>query len=416
MEQLLFLIIIAIIIVEYLVSRLLESLNYSWRSNTLPKILEGIYKPEEYQKSQNYGKVNSRFSFITGSFQLLLVLILLLTGGLGYIDQWVHSYTDNKIVAALLFLGILFIVSDILSMPFAIYSTFVIEEKFGFNKTTPKTFILDKIKSYLLTIIIGGGLLALIVWFYYQTTTMFWVYAWILISLFSVFMAMFYSNLIVPLFNKQIPLEEGPLREAIKVFSNNAGFNLQNIYVIDGSKRSSRANAYFTGLGSKKRIVLYDTLIKDLEINEIVAVLAHEIGHYKLKHTLSSILLSIFQTGVIFYILSLFIANPDLSVALGGNESTFELGIIAFGILFSPISTSIGLLMNIVSRKNEYAADKFASQFGQGNYLISALKKLSVNNLTNLTPHPAYVFAYYSHPTLYQRINGIMSYSNPQNK
>jgi len=413
MEQLLFLIIIAIIIAEYLVSRLLESLNYKWRNNALPEILEGIYQPEEYQKSQNYGKANSRFSLITSSFQLLLVLILLLTGGLGYIDQLVHNFTDNIIIAALLFLGILFIVSDILSIPFSIYSTFVIEEKFGFNKTTPKTFVLDKIKSYFLAIIIGGGLLALIVWFYYQTTNMFWIYAWLLVSLFSVFMAMFYSNLIVPLFNKQIPLEEGPLREAIKAFSGNAGFKLDNIYVIDGSKRSSRANAYFTGLGSKKRIVLYDTLIKDLEINEIVAVLAHEIGHYKLKHTLSSILISIFQTGLIFYILSLFIANPDLSIALGGNESTFELGIIAFGILFSPISTAIGLLINMVSRKNEYSADKFASQYGQGNFLISALKKLSVNNLSNLTPHPAYVFAYYSHPTLYQRIKAIMSHSNP---
>jgi STE24 endopeptidase len=222
-------------------------------------------------------------------------------------------------------------------------------------------------------------------------------------------MTMFYSNLIVPLFNKQTPLEEGELRNAIEKFSKKAGFELDNIYVIDGSKRSSKANAYFTGLGKKKRIVLYDTLINDLNVNEIVAVLAHEIGHYKLKHTLISLILSLIQTGVIFYILSLFVGNKDLSLALGADDYRFELSLIAFGMLFSPISTVIGLFMNIFSRKNEYAADNFAKSHGLGNELISALKKLSVNNLTNLTPHPAYVFAYYSHPSLYQRIKNIES-------
>jgi STE24 endopeptidase len=415
MGQILFNIIIAIVVVEYLVTRILERLNSGWRNKPLPEILGNIYKPEDYEKSQRYGKVNSRFSFITGSFQLVLVLSLLFLGGFGYLDAIVYQYTDNQIVAALIFFAVLFIGSDILSLPFSIYSTFVIEEKFGFNKTTVKTFVLDKLKAYFLAAIIGGGLLTVVIWFYYQTTNMFWLYGWLLLTFFSVFMAMFYSNLIVPLFNKQVPLENGELRDAIQDFCQNAGFKLNNIYVIDGSKRSSKANAYFTGLWSKKRIVLYDTLIKDLQTNEIVAVLAHEIGHYKLKHTLSSILLSIIQTGIIFYILSLFIGNPELSAALGGNKATFELGIIAFGILFSPISTALSLGMNIISRKNEYQADFFAAKYKQGDSLISALKKLSVNNLTNLTPHPAYVFAYYSHPTLYQRILAITSKPNPVN-
>ena len=416
MEQIIFYIIIAIILFEFSTSRILDYLNTSWRKKELPALLQNIYKPEEYEKSQNYGRINSRFSLITSSFQLLIILLMFLFGGFGLLDNYVYQLTDNQILAPLIFFGILFLASDILGLPFSIYSTFVIEEKFGFNKTTVKTFIFDKLKSYLLMAIIGGGLISAIIWFYYQTTTMFWVYGWLALSFFSIFMAMFYSNLIVPLFNKQVPLQDGALRDAIQEFSSKAGFKLDNVYVIDGSKRSSKANAYFTGFWKKKRIVLYDTLIKDMTVDEIVAVLAHEIGHYKLKHTLSSMLISIIQTGIIFYILSLFIGNPNLSIALGGTRATFELGLIAFGILFSPISTILGLIMNMISRKNEYQADNFAANYDQSQYLISALKKLSVNNLTNLTPHPAYVFAYYSHPTLYQRILAINSNINLKNQ
>ncbi len=408
MEKTFFIIIVSIIIIEYIFSQVLNRLNSAWRKKELPPELQGIYDDNEYKKSQLYGSVNSRFSSLTAMFRLVLVLLMLFYGGFAYIDSIAHQLVENQILAALMFFGILYLASDILSIPFALYSTFVIEEKFGFNKTTVKTYILDTLKSWLLAIIIGGLILSIIVWFYYQTTNLFWLYSWIAISLFSIFMAMFYSNLIVPLFNKQTPLEEGELRNAINEFSKKAGFKINNIYVIDGSKRSSKANAYFTGLGHKKRIVLYDTLINDLSVNEIVAVLAHEIGHYKLKHTLLSIILSIIQTGIMFYILSLLIGNPDLSKSLGATQSTFELAVVAFAILFSPISTILGLFMNILSRKNEYQADNFAAQFGLSNELISALKKLSVKSLSNLTPHPAYVFVNYSHPTLYQRIIALM--------
>ena len=407
MYQTIFIIIVAILVAEYLISRLLDNLNTQWRGKELPKELIGIYDEDKYKKSQEYGKTNSRFSLISGSFQLILILLMLFFGGFAWFDEIAKEFSSHLVWSALIFFGILFFLSDIINIPFSVYSTFVIEEKFSFNKTTIKTFILDKFKGWLLTIIIGGGILGFIIWLYFQTTDMFWIYAWIGLSGFSIFMSMFYSNLIVPLFNKQTRLEDGELREAISEFGEKAGFKIDNIYVIDGSKRSSKANAYFTGLGKKKRIVLYDTLINDLSIDEIVAVLAHEIGHYKLKHTLVSMILSIIQSGVIFYILSLFIGNKDLSMALGAEKYSFELSLIAFGMLFSPISTVIGLFMNVFSRKNEYQADNFANGFGFGDSLISSLKKLSVNNLTNLTPHPAYVFAYYSHPTLHQRILAI---------
>jgi STE24 endopeptidase len=407
MAQTFFIIILVILVSEYLITRILDYLNSSWRTKKLPQELQGIYDDEKYKKSQEYGKVNSRFGLISETFHFILVLLMLLFGGFAYFDEIARSISQHPVWAALIFFGILFFLSDIISLPFSWYATFVIEEKFGFNKTTIKTFIFDKLKAWMLAVIIGGAILGLIIWLYFQAGSMFWIYAWATVSTFSIFMTMFYSNLIVPLFNKQTPLEEGELREAIQKFSEKAGFKLDNIYVIDGSKRSSKANAYFTGLGKKKRIVLYDTLINDLNVNEIVAVLAHEIGHYKLKHTLVSLVLSIIQAGLIFYILSLFVGNKDLSMALGADDYRFELSLIAFGMLFSPISTLIGLFMNIFSRKNEYAADNFAKSYGLGKELISALKKLSVNNLTNLTPHPAYVFAYYSHPTLYQRIKNI---------
>ncbi|MBA7519213.1 Protease HtpX [subsurface metagenome] len=296
---------------------------------------------------------------------------------------------------------------DIISTPFSLYDTFVIEEKYGFNKTTLKTFFLDKIKGWFLAAIIGGGLLALVVWFYEQTTNMFWIYTWILVSVFMIFMTMFYSTLIVPIFNKQTPLEEGGLRNAIQEFCKKVDFKLDNLYVIDGSKRSTKANAYFSGLSAKKRIVLFDTLIEDLTQNEILAVLAHEIGHYKKKHTRTGIIISILQTGLTLFILSLFIGNPKLSGALGSGIPSFHLGLIAFGILYSPISTIIGLGMNSFSRKNEFQADNFAKFNFNGEDLSSALKKLSVKNLSNLTPHPAFVFFHYSHPPLLKRLKRL---------
>jgi STE24 endopeptidase len=402
-----FIIIIAIILFDFILERILGMLNTSRMADELPEEVKDVYEPEQYQKSQNYKKTNDRFGIITSSFSLVVILLMFFLGGFSIADDIARGVTGNTILIALLFFGMLMLASDLISTPFSLYDTFVIEEKFGFNKTTVKTYIMDKVKGWLLGALIGGGLLALVIWFYLQTKSAFWIYAWIAIAAFMVFMTMFYSTLIVPLFNRQTPLEEGELRDAIQKFCEKAGFKLQNIFVIDGSKRSTKANAYFSGLGAKKRIVLFDTLIKDLSVNEIVAVLAHEIGHYKKKHVFIGIIIGIIQTGITLFIFSLLVDNPNLSEALGADQPSFHLGLVAFGILYSPISLVSGLFMNIFSRKNEYEADKFTAQFGCQNDLISALKKLSGKNLTNLTPHPAYVFFHYSHPTLLQRIRAL---------
>ena len=376
----------------------------------MPDELKGIYDPDRYEKSQKYEKENQKFGKLTSSFSLVLMVAMLFLAGFAVVDNWAREISANQIVIALVFFGILGLVMDIVNTPFSLYDTFVIEEKYGFNKTTLKTFILDKAKGWILSLIIGGGLLALIIWFYMLTGKTFWIYTWLLMSAFMVFITMFYSTLIVPLFNKQTPLEEGELKTAIRNFAEKVNFKLDNIFVIDGSKRSTKANAYFSGLGAKKRIVLFDTLIEDLDTEEIVAVLAHEIGHYKKKHTKKGMIISVLQTGLTLYILSLLIANPELSKALGAEQTGFHLGLIAFGILYSPVSTVLGLGMNIFSRKNEFEADAFAGKNYKEEALRTALKKLSVKNLSNLRPHPAVVFFHYSHPPLLERLKRLHTY------
>ena len=308
-----------------------------------------------------------------------------------------------------MFFGIIMMASYIINIPFSYYNTFIIEERFGFNKTTPKTFISDNIKGLLLSGIIGGILLALIMWFYQFTGSTFWVYAWVLITAFTLFINVFYARLIVPLFNKQSLLDEGKLKEQIKNYAQNVGFNLDKIFVIDGSKRSTKANAYFSGFGKEKRITLFDTLIKDLEEEEIIAVLAHEVGHYKKKHVIFNLITSILLTGLTLFILSIFISNPLLSQAIGVKTPSFHAGLVAFGLLYAPISEITGIIMNYISRKFEYQADNYAKITYKAAPLISALKKLSKNNLSNLTPHKAYVFVHYSHPPLLSRIKNLIS-------
>lgn len=416
-------IILAILIFDYLLERVLAYLNSTYWSDKLPKELEGIYDEEKYRKSLQYEKHKQKFSFVVDTLTLLAVILMLSLGGFAWVDHFIRQYTVNPILLSLLFFGILGLASNILSIPFDIYHVFVLEEKFGFNRTTPKTFILDRIKGLLLSVIIGGGLLSLVVLIYISAGNLFWLIAWGVISFFMIFMAMFYSNLIVPLFNKQKLLEHGTLRDSIEKFAGSVGFKLKNIYVMDGSKRSRKSNAYFTGLGMKKRIVLYDTLINDHTTEELVAVLAHEIGHYKKKHTSVGIALSLLQTGIMLFVLSLFIQkdsilSQSLCQALSGFsglevKQSFHIGILAFGVLYSPLSLVLGLFMNILSRKNEYSADRYAGTYYNPVSLQDALKKLSVNNLSNLRPHPLYVFFYYSHPTLLQRLAALGRINSP---
>ncbi|MBD0824380.1 M48 family metallopeptidase [Aestuariibaculum marinum] len=403
----LFYIIIAIIVINFIVDKILDALNAKHFNDALPEDLQDVYDETEYKKSQNYKTTKYKFGIITSTFSIVLTLGFLLLDGFEFVDNIARTYSENPIIVALIFFGIIMIGSDILTTPFSYYSTFVVEEQFGFNKTTLKTFMLDKIKGWLMMAIVGGGILALIIWFYQSTGEQFWLYAWGLVTVFTVFMNMFYSKLIVPLFNKQTPLEAGDLRDKISAYANTVGFKLDKIFVIDGSKRSTKANAYFSGFGSEKRVTLYDTLINDLDDEEIVAVLAHEVGHYKKKHIIFNLVSSVLLTGVMLYVLSIFISNPLLSNALGVNIPSFHIGLIAFGMLYSPISEITGLIMNVFSRKFEYQADDYAKTTYKGEPLITSLKKLSKNSLSNLTPHPAYVFMHYSHPTLLQRIQNL---------
>ena len=403
----LFYIIIAIIIVNFIIDKLIDSLNAKHFNDKIPEELQDVYDDDAYKKSQAYKLVNYKFGVWSSVFSLLLTLGFLIFDGFEYVDTLARSYSENPILIALIFFGIIMLGSDLISTPFSYYKTFVIEERFGFNKTTKKTFVLDKIKGLLMMAVIGGGIIALIIWFYDLTKDRFWLYAWGIITLFSFFMNMFYSKLMVPLFNKQTPLEEGSLKDKISTYAKSVGFNLSKIFVIDGSKRSTKANAYFSGFGREKRVTLYDTLINDLEEEEIVAVLAHEVGHYKKKHIIFNLIASIVLTGLTLYVLSIFISNPLLSNALGVEIPSFHVGLIAFGLLYSPISEITGLIMNIFSRKFEYQADNYAKNTYKALPLITGLKKLSKNSLSNLTPHPAYVWMHYSHPTLLERVKNL---------
>ncbi|MDR1762484.1 MAG: M48 family metallopeptidase [Dysgonamonadaceae bacterium] len=402
-----FYIIIVIYVAAFVWGQILAYLNRKRMSPLIPKELEGIYNAEEYARQQEYQRTNSRFGLISGGFSFIVTLAALVFGLFGWLDEFLRSYTENFLLLPLLFFGIIFIISEIIDLPFEWYAIFNIEERFGFNKSTPRIFWTDFFKGIMLSVLIGGLIITAILYIYHYTEQWFWLLAWVVVTAFSLVMTFFYSEWIVPLFNKQKPLEEGELRTAIEAFAAKAGFQLKNIYVIDGSKRSTKANAYFTGFGRKKRIVLYDTLMDELDTHEIVAVLAHETGHYKRRHVILSMIISILATGITFFILSLFLGNQQLAEALGGRTASFHLGIIGFSMLFAPVSEITGLGMNILSRRNEYQADAFAAAYELGKPLISALKKISVKALSNLNPHPLVVFWLYSHPTLLQRIRAI---------
>ena len=407
MVQLIFIIILVILTADFILERYLVFLNIQESGKQLPALIKDIYDPEKYAKQQDYFRTNSRFGMLTSSFSFIVTLVMVAFRGFVWVDGLVQQYVQSPIWTPILFFGILFIANDIIEIPFSLYDTFVIEERFGFNKITPKLFIFDKLKGYAMTIVLGGGILFLIIWIYTLTPTYFWLLAWAVVTGFGLFMTMFYSQIIVPLFNKQTPLGEGELRNEIEKFATKTNFNLDNIFVIDGSKRSTKANAYFSGLGAKKRIVLYDTLMDKMTTDEIVSVLAHEVGHYKHKHTLINFLVSMPVTLILFYVFGLILQSDVLAQALGGTKASFHLNALAFSILYSPISLVLDIATNVLSRRFEYQADKYATSHGYGSQLISGLKKLTATSLGNLMPHPLYVFFHYSHPTLYQRISKI---------
>jgi STE24 endopeptidase len=393
--------------VSYVFDQLLDYLNLKSMRGDIPDDVAEFYDRAQYVRSLDYHRELTRFGFISSGFSFVVSIAMLVSGGFGWLDDLLHGYIQHPIPLALVFFAILLIAADILSLPFQLYSTFVIEEKFGFNKTTVRTFFLDKVKGYLLAAIIGGPLLALLIYLVRVIGPDFWIWFAIIASVFILFMNMFYTTLILPLFNKLTPLPDGELKSAIHRFAAGVDFPLDNIFVIDGSKRSSKANAFFSGIGRKKKIVLYDTLIEKHSTQELVAVLAHEVGHFKKKHIVLGLALSVLQVFLTMFILSLMVYNENLSLALGGSQQSIHLNLVAFSILFAPISGVTGLLMSVYSRRNEFEADAYARETFDGAALADALKKLSVDSLSNLYPHPLYVFFHYSHPPLLKRLRAI---------
>ena len=403
----LFNVLITIIVLNFLKDSILDYLNSTYFNNEIPEIISDIYDNEKYLKSQEYKKTQYKFYRISSIYSLLILLLFFYFDGFLIVDNYCRSLFDSEIVISLSFFGIIYFGNDILSIPFSLYYTFIIEERFGFNKTSFKTFITDKLKSWLLTILFGGGILCFIILQFESVGQNFWIVAWAFMSILTVLIQGLYAQVIVPLFNKQTKLEDGELKSEIEKYSTNVGFNLSNIFVIDGSKRSTKANAYFSGFGKQKRVTLYDTLINKLNKEQIVAVIAHEIGHYKKNHIIFNLLFSIIQTGIMLYILSLLIYMPIFSEALNIENHSFHIALVTFSILYTPISEISSLIFNLFSRKFEYEADEYADKSFDGKYLIQALKVLTKDSLSNLTPHPKYVWWHYSHPTLLERINQL---------
>jgi len=403
----LFILLISIIIFNFIKDSFLDYLNSKHFKNKIPEIISDVYNKSKYLKSQEYKKTQYEFSKFSRIFSLITILLFFYLDGFLIIDNLLRNYFESSILISLFFFGIIFFASEILNFPFSIYFTFVIEEKYGFNNTNLKTFITDKLKSWGLTILFGGGILSFIIFQFEMIGNKFWIIAWIFISGLSIIINGLYAQIIVPLFNKQSKLEEGELRTEIEKYAKKVGFDLSNIFVIDGSRRSTKANAYFSGFGKQKRVTLYDTLINKLTNSQIVAVIAHEIGHYKKNHIIFNLLFSFIQTGIMLYVLSLFVYQPVFSEALGISNHSFHIGLIAFSILYTPISEIFSLIFNLFSRKFEYQADEYAKKTFDGKYLIEALKTLSKDSLSNLTPHPKYVWWHYSHPTLFERITRL---------
>ena len=398
---------IALVILNYLVESLLKILNYKESKKPLHPRLADLYSESEYRRSLEYSQANFRFSIISSTYSIVIMIVALASGLFGAIDTWVRGQVSSEILVAILFFAIIGLASDLLDLPFDIYGTFVIESKFGFNKTSAKTFIVDKVKGYALAALIGGGLLALIIFIYQETESAFWILGWLILSIFSLVMFMFGTTLILPLFNKLKPLEDGELKDEILQYCAKEGYAIGRLFVMDASKRSSKANAFFAGLGKSKTIVLFDTLLEKLNTKEIMAVLAHEIGHYKKKHTLAGFLLSITQSLVIFAVLGWALRFPELSNALGSDIKSFHLSILAFFIIFSPLSFALDLITNSISRRNEYEADQFAKETYASDPLKSGLITIATDSLANLSPHPLAVKIYATHPPLLERLQAL---------
>ena len=406
-----FFVILCALLLEYAIGVTAHLFNLKSLRSEPPSALEEVYRVEDYRKSQEYIRANTHFDFVNSTFSLVVLFSFWFTGGFNYLDQIVSSWGFGPILTGLLYVGILVAGYSLVVLPFSIYHTFVIEDRFGFNRMTLRTFAVDRVKGAGLAVLLGavllGGILALFEYAGYHA----WVYCWIAVTAFSLGMQYVAPIWIMPLFNKFTPLEPGELKEAILEYARSVDFPVKNVFVVDGSKRSSKSNAFFTGFGRNKRIVLFDTLIDKHTMPELIAVLAHEIGHHKKKHILQGTVISILHSGILFFVLSVFLRSPGLYDAFFMEQQSIYSGILFFGLLYTPLEMVLSVIMHAVSRRNEYEADRFAAETIQRpQHLIEALKKLHADNLSNLTPHPFYVFLNYSHPPLLQRVRAILQY------
>ena len=400
--------ILIVLLGSYFLEQILSYLNIKALDSRLPAEFQDVFDAEKYGKSQDYTRVSGRFGLVESTCSIVVLLIFLLMGGFNSVDIFIRSFQLGAVLTGVLYIALLLLLSSILSLPFTLYSTFVIEEKFGFNNTTLKTFCLDLVKGIVLSLLIGFPVLYLILWFFETTGGLAWLYCWGGLTLISLLLQFLAPVLIMPLFNKFTPLEDGELKEKVMTFAQDASFSIQGIYTMDGSKRSSKLNAFFTGFGRFRKIVFYDTLLEKLDDDEVVAVLAHEMGHYKHRHIFKMMAISTCYTGLLFFLLSLFLGNENLFAAFQMDNISIYGSLIFFSFIFSPLSLLLGIAVNILSRKHEFEADRYAVDFtGEGASLVSGLKKLSVANLSNLTPHPAMVFFHYSHPPVLVRISAL---------
>lgn len=408
MEQTYYWIIIGALIGEYLLSTISSILNMRSISENVPDGFQEYYDEKKYAKSQAYLKTNTQFGLFTGTFSLIIMLIVIHTGLFGVLDEFVRQQTSHPIVAGLLFFSIIFIINDIINLPFSIYGTFVIEEKFGFNKTTPKIFVSDKLKGYGLTVIFGSLILGSILYFFNAYGDNGWWIAWIIVTGFMIAIQPIFVHVIAPMFNKFESLEDGELRTAIEAYANKVNFPIGRIDKMDGSRRSSHSNAYFSGFGKSRRIALYDTLLDKHSTEEIISVVAHEVGHYKKKHIITGTILGIIETGIMLFVFNLFMNEVALFSIFGVEQVSVYAGLVFFGMLYAPVSLVLSLFTTQLSRKNEFEADAYSLETtGNKEALINMLKGLAANNLSHLTPHWLIVLLSYSHPPVIDRISAI---------
>ncbi len=404
-------IIVTALTVEFLVNRVTGMLNIKSLSSALPEEFKNIYDEEKYSSSQSYTRTNEKFDMAADTFSYVIIICMIVFGFFNIIDVWVRNFGfQSEVINGLLFFGLFILIQDIISSPFSLYKIFVIEEKYGFNKMNLSTYFLDKLKSLLRMVLLGGPLLSLILYFFETFDNTAWLYAWCIVSGFILILQPLFTTFIAPLFNTFTPLEKGELRSAIESYAKNVDFPISRIDVMDGSKRTSHSNAYFSGIGKRKRIALFDTLLEKQTSQEILAIVAHEVGHFKKKHIQQGILISILNSGIMFYLISVFMKNQILFEAFQMNQISVYGSLIFFQILFSPLSTIISVFANALSRRNEFEADEYSAKTtGEPENLISGLKKLTVENLGNLTPHPLNVFLNFSHPPVLERIRALSS-------